>query len=376
MNIFNVLKKYVSNRLYVVERYIMRKIISYLLAALLLIGCDASDSTTPKDANTSLSENEVAVITTSNTQEIGDSDSMAVKVTLPKDHNFHQVGHEWIYFSGELETTEGKTFGLMYTIFQFGNGSSYPVMLGIADMDEGITYSTRMGGGNVVVSTNENGLPEIRSGGSEINWAEANKLNIKASTTTSMGVTVGTEMTMEITNDALYHGEDGFIPMGDGLPSGYYSYTNITPTEGKIFIGDTTYEISGGRLWLDHQWGDWTWAAYSWDWFSFRFDDGGSLMLFQFRNHRDQVVPGNWTYRDGQGKVIYGTDYELTSSRSFKNFPIDWDIRIEALDANLKVTPIFDDQTLSNLWEGLCKVTGTIGETEQKGKAYAELNGY
>lgn len=41
------------------------------------------------------------------------------KLTFPQDYCFHTNANEWFYFSGVIETSEGKEFGLMFTIFQF-----------------------------------------------------------------------------------------------------------------------------------------------------------------------------------------------------------------------------------------------------------------
>jgi predicted secreted hydrolase len=190
------------------------------------------------------------------------------------------------------------------------------------------------------------------------------------------GIAISVEMRMQPTQDVLIHGEDGFIPMGDGIPSGYYSLTNLLPTTGTLGIGDRQYTITGGRIWMDRQWGDWTGAGYAWDWFSLRFDDGGALMLFQFRDVSDEVVRGNWTYRDKDGRVSYGTYLNVVANRMFKTYPLDWTITLPNLDAEFAVKPLFDDQTFTGLWEGLCEVSGSVGTSQLTGHAFAELNGY
>jgi hypothetical protein len=56
-----------------------------------------------------------------------------------------------------------------------------------------------------------------------------------------------------IAGEILLHGEDGWIPMGDGIPSGYSSLTNLLPTNGTLRIGERQYTIVGGRMWMDCQ---------------------------------------------------------------------------------------------------------------------------
>jgi predicted secreted hydrolase len=107
-----------------------------------------------------------------------------------------------------------------------------------------------------------------------------------------------------------------------------------------------------------------------------RFDDGGALMLFQFRNAHNTDVFGNWTFRGKDGQVIYGTDYMIDAKRKFKNYPIDWMISIPSINSEFTVEPLFDDQTFTGLWEGLCDVHGSVGTAQLSGRAFVELNGY
>lgn len=40
----------------------------------------------------------------------------ASEIDFPKDHCFHTNDNEWVYFSGIVETSGGREFGLIYTI--------------------------------------------------------------------------------------------------------------------------------------------------------------------------------------------------------------------------------------------------------------------
>ena len=54
-------------------------------------------------------------------------------------------------------------------------------------------------------------------------------------------------------------------------------------------------------------------AGYAWDWFSFRFDDVGALMLYQFRDANDAVVMGCGIYIDNDRPVTYGTNFRVVT---------------------------------------------------------------
>ena len=172
--------------------------------------------------------------------------------------------------------------------------------------------------------------------------------------------------------------------MGDGNDSGYYSFTNLEPS-GTVSVDGHDYSVSGGRIWMDHQWGNWTPDGMFWDWFSLRFNDGGALMLFQFRDDQNRVSNGNWTYRSSDGRVRYGADFSVAAVRSYSvddgetTYPLDWGLEIPSLDARFRVQPRFDTQDITDglrIWEGLASVDGRIGDVSLAGDAFVELTGY
>ncbi len=292
-------------------------------------------------------------------------------IEFPKDLCFHGSRNEWVYFSGVVETSEGKEFGIMFTIFQ----RPYSSMFGVCDPVSKIFHDKRLSGQNGTAGKTPSGYPDIDAGVSEFLWDPADNLRMISSANAS-GVPIFMDINMKPTMDILFHGEDGYIPMGDNIPSGYYSLTNLLPTGGKLSIDNKEHVITGGRMWMDRQWGEWTAAGYAWDWFALRFDDGGALMLFQFRDASQNPTFGNWTYRDKDGLVYYGTDFNVKAHRKFGNFPIDWTIMLPSLNAEFEIDPVFDGQTFTGLWEGLCEVTGNVGDDQLTGQAYAELNRY
>jgi len=303
----------------------------------------------------------------------------SARIEFPKDHCFHTNDNEWVYFSGVIETREGKEFGLMFTIFQFPGlrgGYFYPSMLGVSDPRIPRFYRAQTWCQNGTVGRTPDGLPWVDAGDSEFIWSSPDNLHLASSASTWDATSLFMQMDLKPTKDILLHGGDGFIPMADGIPSGYYSMTNLVPTNGTLTIGDQRHTIIGGRIWMDHQWGDWTAAAYAWDWFSLRFDDGGALMLFQTRDADEAVVGGNWTYRDKDDLVYYGTDFKVVAKRMVKNSPIDWTITLPSIEAEFEVKPLFDDQTFTGLWEGLCQVSGRVGTSQLAGQAFVELSGY
>jgi predicted secreted hydrolase len=181
----------------------------------------------PANPNTNDSEGSIAMTTH--------------KLRLPQDYRFHTNDNEWVYFSGIVETSEGKEFGIMFTIFQFsgmGRNYSYPAMLGISDPEAARFYSSRSNWQGGTLDSTADGLPLIEAGDSAFRWNSPDDLYIASVMNAADRTESAVEMNMQPTQGVLIHGEDGFIPMGDGIPSGYYSLANLLPTHGTLGIGD------------------------------------------------------------------------------------------------------------------------------------------
>ncbi|MDQ1258140.1 MAG: hypothetical protein QG656_2749 [Candidatus Hydrogenedentes bacterium] len=309
-------------------------------------------------------------------------DAPSTPLEFPADHGFHSNGTEWLYFSGVLQTDAGNELGFMFTIFQreslirsLNEGYFYPCILAVSDPAASAFYS-KVTLGLFGSSCFPDGLPLIEAEGGRIACLPSGDFHVQADID---GLSI--DLNLKPAEEVLPHGEDGLIPMGDGIDSGYYSFTNL-PTSGTVSIDGVDHAIVSGRTWMDHQWGNWTDRGMIWDWFSLRFDNGGSLMVFQFRDGANNVIHGNWTYRDADGQVRYGTDFSVAAHRTYTDpesgdaFPVEWTVAVPSLDAEFRVTPVLDGQNIYSLWEGLCNVEGALGGSPLTGKAFVELTGY
>jgi len=304
---------------------------------------------------------------------------------FPFDHGPHfNAVNEWWYFTGNVQTEEGKILGFEFTIFKrltsVSKGFAYLGHLAVSNpettkhlFEEVVTAPPVFG--------IEEGKPEIIVNNFSYQFSESEGIKLKADTET-----ISLDLALTPALAVLPHGEDGIIAMGDGRSSYYYSYTNLSTT-GTISVNDVQYTISSGRSWMDHQWGNFTLFGMRWNWFSLRFEDGGALMLFQFRNISDRVTRTNWSYQSATGAVMYGEGFSMQTHRLYREekghstYPVDWEIEVPALNATLQVHPLFDEQSLYDVmtpdyWEGLCSVEGTMGSEQIAGSAYVELTGY
>lgn len=72
----------------------------------------------------------------------------------------------------------------------------------------------------------------------------------------------------------------------------------------------------------------------------------------------------------------YKSYLSIVANRMFKSYPTDWTSALPSIDAEFEVKPLFDDQTFAVLWEGLCDVSGSVGDYQLAGQAFVERSGY
>jgi predicted secreted hydrolase len=313
-------------------------------------------------------------------------DGVKKPLTFPQDHGFHYVLSEWLYFTGIVKTETGKEIGFEMTIFKLGFMRWYLmdyVYVGhaaVSDPDQkkhflGETVSPLY---SINIKYNQ---PEVNINNFSYRFSESDGFAIAAD---SNGIKL--KLKLKPTRGILLHGKDGSILMGDDRESAYYSYTNLE-TKGTVAYNGKEYNVVSGRTWMDHQWGNFIIPGMHWDWFSFRFDDGGSLMLFNIRDSKDKPRRIEWSYRDASGLVTYGSGAEISAARKWRDdpgkatYPVDWSIRIKELDAQFIVKPLFDAQSVHHVktpsyWEGLCSVVGTVRGKKATGKVYTEMTFY
>jgi predicted secreted hydrolase len=295
---------------------------------------------------------------------------------FPADHGPHfDSKNEWWYFTGVAAESDGAVLGFECTIFKVRSpGKNKFSFLGHVAISAPAQQE-------YVFSETLTKVPKITVTNFSFDYSDNQTIFIRGS-----GDNASVDLALFPHENALLHGRDGAIAMGDGLRSYYYSFTNLE-TSGTISCKGREYAIISGRTWMDHQWGNFTVFGLLWDWFSLRFDDGGALMLFHFRNIIGRTVSANWTYRSATGAVTRGSLCRIESSRTYTDatagctFPLDWTISIPELNAFFTVQPLFDNQAFysamtPDYWEGLCSFSGSVNGAPAAGSAYVELSGY
>jgi predicted secreted hydrolase len=326
------------------------------------------------------------------------------RLVLPADHASHpDYRIEWWYYTGNLETAEGRRFGYQLTFFRIGvdpapaNPSRWAVRdlymthLALTDASSGRFHFAdrlnRSGPGWAGASTetfrvwNEDWRAGVEPGGTHRLTASTNDF--------------GLDLSLTENGRAAFHGDRGYSRKGasEGNASYYYSLTRM-PTRGVIAVDGRKMTVTG-YSWMDHEFGT-TFLEpdqIGWDWFSIQLDSGQDLMLFQLRRRDgsiDSRSSGTLVEPDGTAKP-FGAVREFTlspqriwtSPASRGRYPVAWRVRVPQENLDLAVRAVLDDQELRTgpatgvtYWEGAIDVSGTATGRPVRGRGYLEMTGY
>lgn len=326
------------------------------------------------------------------------------KFVFPDDNAAHpEFRTEWWYFTGNLETDDGRRFGYQFTIFR--NALS-PLK---ADTVSG-WRSNQIYMGHFTLTDIEGNkfysFERFSRDGSKLAGVEANPFKlwledwsvlekekgIYEFPTVMLSVSerdVKIEFLLELVKPIVLQGEKGLSRKSKeiGNASYYYSASKIKTT-GKINVGNKEYKVEGFS-WLDREWST---SALSdnqkgWDWFSLQLDNNTELMFYQLRNTNgevDEFSKGSIILPDGKKENLKKDDVVLKILGEWKNpdnkvYPSGWILAIPSRNIELEITPSIKNQELNvsvKYWEGSVLIEGVYNGTAVKGKGYVELTGY
>lgn len=322
------------------------------------------------------------------------------QITLPKDNYPHyDFRTEWWYFTGNLETADGRPFGYQVTFFRYGYrppGSRQPVAsrfvmndvkfahFAVTDVAaDRFHFDGRVSRG----AYGEAGFGDA----TRLAWIDdweldlSNRFHLKAAT---KNYSIDLELTP--VKSVVLQGQEGLSQKADGLghASYYYSIPRLS-TSGTIKIDSNTYVVSG-TSWYDREWATNQLAPEQsgWNWFAIQLSDGSDLMLYQMRLKRGGADPhssGKWIAPDGSSIDLDANDFKLKAIRTWVSpaskagYPISWMLTIPKLDMELGIAPAIENQELNVAvvyWEGCIRLNGQHQGAPVDGVGYMELTGY
>ena len=322
--------------------------------------------------------------------------------SFPRDHAAHPPYRiEWWYYTGNVETSEGRRFGYQLTFFRTGVTPTpttpsqwavrdlYMAHFAISDPDGKRFYSFER--------LNRAG---VHWAGAETNgyrvWNESWETRLDGEVHVLTANDGNCKIALSLTPEKLpvIHGKDGLSQKGvsAGNASHYYSYTRLR-TSGTIAVDGQTFSVTG-LSWMDHEFG----TSFlekdqvGWDWFSLQLQDGRELMLFQIRRADGSIDPhSSGTLVETNGNTIHlpigafslVPEQYWQSPQSGARYPIVWTLTLPRSDLRFRVSAALPNQEMRTeastgvtYWEGSVFVTGKSEERDVLGRGYLEMTGY
>ena len=325
-------------------------------------------------------------------------------VNFPRDLGPHEdYQTEWWYYTGNLQTEDGRDFGYQFTIFR----RAIQPMSEVPQVDNPSTWRSNqiylahftvsdMGGDEFHVAE------RFSRGGAELAGAQAQPYYVWLEDWSVTEVEPGTvriqadtqdvslDLTLVETMPPVLHGDGGLSQKGPepGNASYYYSIVRQA-TSGELVIGEETFQVDG-LSWKDHEYSTSALSPGSvgWDWFSLQLDDGSALMLFQIRRDDGSIEPyssASFISNDGALQTLGHEEWQLdvldtwTSPHSGGEYPAHWRLRIPSIALDPEGRPMMADQELNVstiYWEGASEFSGTLSGEPVTARGYVEMTGY
>jgi predicted secreted hydrolase len=323
---------------------------------------------------------------------------------FPRDHYSHDDFRiEWWYYTGNLESAEGKRFGYQVTFFRVAlEGTkkiANPSKWKIGQIYFAHMTVTDIAGKQFYFFERINRKGLINAGAKSdrfLVWNEDWVLTERGKAHRMKAIESGTGVDLKLipVKDMVFHGKEGVSRKGEqeGNASHYFSYTRMETT-GKVFIQGKAYEVTG-TSWMDREFSSdqLNPKLVGWDWFSLKLDNNTEIMLYQLRRKDGGVDPyssGTLVSADSASRHLVRDQFTVevtgdwTSKATKTTYPAGWVINLEESGTRLKIQPDLADQELSHLrsisgsyWEGSVSIEGTYEGRPVKGKGYVELVGY
>ncbi len=336
---------------------------------------------------------------------------------FPRDHNSHPAyATEWWYYTGHLQSKDGRKFGYQLTWFRTALAPSIDRKSAWAARDlmfahfaltdekgQQFYFTDRIGRANLGMNgaDTDSKTPRVWCGDWVLKFGgkSGETQQIRARGASDGKATNGQSFALDLRQIALkapaVQGENGVSQKsaGRGRASHYYSYTRLQTT-GTLVVGNERLNVAG-QSWFDHEYGSnqMDGTQVGWDWFSLQFDDGRELMVYRLRLKNGKTEPyssGTLIEKTGKTRHLKLSEFQLTPLATWKSpatgatYPAKWRVRLPREKIDLTVTPTLANQELrpsrtgANLayWEGSVVARGTQSGRALNGVGYLEMTGY
>ena len=335
---------------------------------------------------------------------------------FPRDFfNHPDYQTEWWYYTGNLQTAEGRKFGFELTFFRQGVSRDpaksspwdlhdiYFAHFAVSDLDGKQFFHTertnRAGPGIAGADATQQ---KVWNGNWSAAWSAQDEQHL-----TAIANSFALNLALQSRKTPVIHGENGVSQKaaGPGRASHYFSETRLAAT-GSITAAAHQYQVTG-LAWMDHEFFTHQLEdnQAGWDWLSLQLDDRTELMLFHIRRKDGSIDPFSaGTFVDAQGRATHlrAQDFTLEpdasppdaasaskaatwiSPLSGARYPIRWKIVVRSRGIDGVVTTPLPSQELASgssrlapsYWEGAVFLEGENVYAPLRGSGYLEMTGY
>ena len=305
--------------------------------------------------------------------------------SFPSDHGAHpEYRIEWWYLTANLNGSDGKKYGLQWTLFRTGltpgeaEGWRSPQVwfahaaVTTPDQHFATERFARGGIGQAGVETTP-----FRA------WIDEWMLDgedFQKMTLTANGPNFGYDMSLQANGPLVFHGDKGYSVKSEQGQASYYYSQPFFKIDGTLKLPAGNIEVEG-NAWLDHEWSSQPLSddQLGWDWFSLSFVDGAKLMGFQLRQKDGSLYSSStWISADGSTSSYPNGAFSAIplNIKSIKdhNMPIKWRVTLPDKKVDVVVTAHNPDAWMElsiPYWEGPVNVSGS-----HLGHGYLEMTGY
>jgi predicted secreted hydrolase len=305
---------------------------------------------------------------------------------FPRDHfNHPDFQTEWWYYTGNLQTPEGRHFGFELTFFRVGvDRDSKPAAvwdvrdvwmahLALSDLDRSHFFHTeRFNRSGAGIAGADLSRARVWNG----NWQTLWQPGFNSQTLTAIDEKFSFELQLKTEKPPVIHGANGVSQKseGEGHASHYISFTRLI-TNGSIVVDGKKFAVAG-LSWMDHEFftEQLSPEQNGWDWFCLQFDDGTELMLFRLRREdgtADNFSAGTYIDRQGHTTSLTHNDFTAVPGKMWSIYPIEWQVKVPSLGIDVGISTRLPQQELTGrvrYWEGAIEVSGN-----RKGVGYLEM---
>jgi predicted secreted hydrolase len=332
---------------------------------------------------------------------------------FPDDHGPHpDFQTEWWYYTGNLESADGRRFGYQLTFFRraitppstaaqgatpratdWATNQIYFAHFALTDAKNNRHDATERFSRGAANLAGASGTPFrvwIE------NWSvETQNFASLPSDASSMQLRADNEgrsinLTLTSSKPPVLQGNRGLSAKSDepGNASYYISFTRMK-TSGTVTVNGEQLQVSGDS-WMDHEWSTAALGpnAVGWDWFSIQLSDNRELMLFQIRNKDGSIEPvssGTLVEPDGTTHYLPRDQFKIvvpstwTSNTTRATYPARWSVAVPSANIQIDLKPIVADQEMILsivYWEGAVDISGQSNGKPVTGRGFVEMTGY